>query len=115
MEVYRMKSTRLHTIARVALAIFAAVTGGGMYASGYTAGTDTSVGMDAGTLRDTVMGLLAAASVFYPQILTVWNSLTNNPRLDSLEKRVDKLDGGQTPATSAVVVTAKAKAETLPE
>lgn len=115
MEVYRMKSTRLHTIARVALAIFAGVTGGGMYASGYTAGTDTSVGMDAGTLRDTVMGLLAAASVFYPQILTVWNSLTNNPRLDSLEKRVDKLDGGQTPATSAVVVTAKAKAEKLPE
>ena len=104
-----MKSSTVHTIARAVLGMLAAGSVPAMSAAGYESGVHTNVGLDAGTVRNSATMLLTLVAVFYPQIVPIFAKLTNSPRLDLLEKRVDKLDGGGTPAKSAVVKTVSAK------
>jgi hypothetical protein len=89
---------------------------GGMSAAGYTPGSETNIGLDGSTIRDTVTGALTIGSLFVPALGPVANvvkSLTNhreveavtketaaqnarervqNERLDELEVRVSKLE-----------------------
>ena len=88
-----MDRAKLHLIIRTLIAVAGGGTAAGMHAAGYQGGAETTVGMDGGTIRDAVGLGIGAISIFYPQILAVWASITSNPRLDALEKRVEKLEG----------------------
>ena len=88
-----MDRAKLHLIIRTLIALAGGGTAAGMHAAGYQGGAETTVGVDGGTIRDAVGLGIGAISIFYPQILAVWASITSNPRLDALEKRVDKLEG----------------------
>ena len=101
-----MNTARLQIIARTILGILAAGSVPALEVAGYQDGASTTLGIDGGTVRYLVALLLAVAAVFYHKITTIWASITNNPRLDALEKRVDKLDGG-VPAESAASVAGK--------
>jgi hypothetical protein len=96
-----MDAARLQFIVRTILGLMAAGSMPALRSAGYESGAETTVGLDAGIVRDAVAGGLALAAVFFPQILTVWSMITNTPRIQALEKRVDKLDGGSNPANPA--------------
>lgn len=96
-----MDSARLQMIIRTVLGLLAAGSLPALSQAGYQPGTETTVGVDAGTVRDVVAGALALAAVFYPQILTIWSMITNTPRIEAIEKRLDKLDGERTSALPA--------------
>lgn len=91
-----MQFTRLHAIVRGALALLAAGSVPAMHAAGYQGGTPTTVGVDGGTVRDLTAVALSLAAVFYPKITSIWKSLTNDPRIEALEKRLDKLEAAKT-------------------
>lgn len=103
-----MQSSTVHTIVRAVLGLVAAGSVPAMSAAGYEPGVDTNVGLDAGTVRNAVALVLGAFAVYYPQIVPIFAKMTNGPRLDLLEKRVEKLERGATPAKSAVAVTVSA-------
>lgn len=88
-----MDRQKLHLIIRTAIALAGGATVGGMHAAGYQGGAETTVGVDGGTIRDAVGLGIGAISLFYPQVLAIWNQITSNPRLDAIEKRLDALEG----------------------
>lgn len=94
--------SKIHKIARGVLAVAAAASVPVLDSVGYTGGTPTTVGLDGGTTRDLVALLFAGAATFYPKIIDVWKSLTNNSRLDALEQRVTALESSRPAAVSAV-------------
>lgn len=105
-----MDRAKLHLIVRTLIALAGGGTAAGMHAAGYQGGAETTIGVDGGTLRDAVGFGIGAISLFYPQVLAVWNQITSNPRLDALEKRVDKLEGKPSePPAAGPVITQVAK------
>lgn len=87
-----MDRAKLHMIIRAAIGVLGGSATAGMHAAGYQGGAETTVGVDGGTIRDAVGLGIGAVSIFYPQILAVWASITSNPRLDELEKRVAAIE-----------------------
>jgi hypothetical protein len=107
-----MDRAKLHLIVRTLIALAGGATATGMHAAGYQGGAETTVGVDGGTIRDAVGLGIGAVSIFYPQILGLWASITSNPRLDALEKRVDKLEGKPAePSAAGPVITQVTKAK----
>lgn len=102
-----MNTARLQLIVRTILGLLAAGSVPALEVAGYQDGAATTMGVDGGTVRYLVSAFIALAAVFYPQITTVWASITNNPRLDALEKRVDALDGKPKAAKTAVPTATK--------
>lgn len=95
---------KLHGIVRAGLAVVAGGTYVGMKTGGYVDGVDTSVGVDAGNIRDTVTAIMTACVVFYPQLRkyqTFWRSLTNDDRVQQLEQQVAELQKQLKPSAPA--------------
>jgi hypothetical protein len=102
-----MNAARLQLIIRTILGVLAAGSVPALEVAGYQDGATTTVGVDGGTVRYLVGGVIALIAVFYPQITTIWASITNNPRLDALEKRVADLEKPDQSAKPAVPTPAK--------
>jgi hypothetical protein len=81
--------------ARSILATLAGTAFVGLNASGYEYGTETTIGIDAGLLRDGLSGAIAVAATFWPQfgkVSVLWKSLSNDPRVTELERKVTLID-----------------------
>ena len=89
-----MDRAKLHSTVRAILGLVAAGAFPALHSAGYQGGAETNIGVDGGTIRDLSAVVLALGAVFYPQLTTIWKSLTNDPRVEALEIRVTKLDGG---------------------
>ena len=86
--------SRLHKFARAAIAAAAGGTFVGLQANGYVDGAETTIGVDAGLMRDAVSAILAAAAMWYPRFTrfrVFWRSLTNDGRVEHLEAEVTRL------------------------
>lgn len=92
MSFHLSKLTGLHKYVRTGLAIAAAGSLPVLHQAGYQPGAETTVGLDGGTTRDLIALGLALSATFYPQVMTVWKSLTNDPRVKQLEDRVSRLE-----------------------
>ena len=87
-----MNIARVHTIVRGMLALAAAGSAPALHAAGYQGGAETTLGVDGGTIRDLTAVALSFGAVFYPQLTAIWSTITKDPRLDALEKRVAALE-----------------------
>lgn len=96
-----MDRTKLHSTVRGIIALVAAGAFPALHYAGYQGGAETTAGIDGGTIRDLSTVAVSLGAVFYPQITTIWKSLTNDPRVESLENRVTKLEAGDKSAEVA--------------
>lgn len=87
-----MNIQRVHTIVRGVLAVLAAGSAPALHAAGYQGGAETTLGVDGGTIRDLTAVALSFGAVFYPQLTAIWATITKDPRLEGLEKRVAALE-----------------------
>ena len=99
-----MNPQTITTAIRAVLTILAAAAAPALHAAGYTGGTATTIGVDGGTVRDFCALAFGGAAVFYPQLVTIWKSLSNEPRLIALENRVAALEKPTAPAEPADTV-----------
>jgi hypothetical protein len=63
--------------------------------AGYDYGTPTTLGIDAGLLRDIITAALAMAATFWPQVSKVgviFKSLSNDPRVETMEAKLTVIE-----------------------
>lgn len=97
----------MQAVIRTILALLAAGSVPVLHGAGYQGGAETTVGIDGGTIRDLTALLLALAATFFPQLTVLWKSLTNDPRVQELQKRLEALEQSHEAAKPAEATEAE--------